>query len=612
MKQGRLMFFVALTMILAASSVTVSSHYAGATDVAGTGSSYCGTAEGGGYPLHSKGGVQMQWNNVYACGPMPYLDTRNDSGPPIPVFWPTTNLGGFQCTEFAVRYVYAMTQGADLFVPSSHWDGYGGTFAASAGSYYNWSVGQHMNGTASSSLPSVGDVISEWGASGPRSPYQHVAVVVAVTATTITTLGENETRDGIGIISIHSATSWSVNSGSYYYTNFQWVHVPVTSTPPQPTGHPMVNRAHTLCLDAAAQTLANNGGTVQLWQCVGDSNQQWYAVGNELRNQANGKCLDANWGTDGNNGGKVMMWSCNNGPNQQWVAHGNMFVNQAHNLCLDANWGTDGNNGGLVQLWSCNNGVNQQWGASVPTPRSPKPTTSASCGENQLSSAVNSFVSKTTQYTSSEYKIVSIKTAGSHPTWDSFGLVATANGQTVFQDATGVASCDNGWKVVALGGLWVGCHEVPTSLHAALGVSCPPAATKAPTPGYATPEDAVAGLFEGLISHDSYVACMYALPSDRASCDATYGMFTLSGAIHFHGDFRDGTRALVRLTGTFCISGFGCTTSTDPNIGLPNANASFDAAFIAAINSGNVSPVPCQELNGRWYVAGTGSGLSSG
>ncbi len=140
--------------------------------------------------------------------------------------------------------------------------------------------------------------------------------------------------------------------------------------PPVPT-HPIVNQAHGLCLDAAAQTLANNGGIVQLWSCVGDANQRWYSKGNEIVNGADGKCLDAKGPTDANYGGVVEVWVCNGGANQQWVPNGQgQLVNQAHGLCLDANWSTDGSSGGLVQLWGCNSGANQQWRSSTPQPTS--------------------------------------------------------------------------------------------------------------------------------------------------------------------------------------------------------------------------------------------------
>jgi hypothetical protein len=139
---------------------------------------------------------------------------------------------------------------------------------------------------------------------------------------------------------------------------------PFTNTPPAAT-FPLVNQAHGLCLDAAAQTDTQNGGKIQLWQCWGGINQRWAWSGQEVVNQASGKCLDANWGTDANNGGLVQLWSCNSGPNQHWVKNGLELVNVAHGKCLDANWGTDANNGGLVQLWSCNNGPNQQWGGSA-------------------------------------------------------------------------------------------------------------------------------------------------------------------------------------------------------------------------------------------------------
>ncbi len=135
---------------------------------------------------------------------------------------------------------------------------------------------------------------------------------------------------------------------------------------PAPT--PIANQAHGLCLDAAAQTDTQVGGIVQLWQCVGDTNQLWSRHGNTLVSVPAGLCLDAKGSTDGNNGGTVELWPCNGGTNQQWVVSGTQLVNQAHGLCLDANWNTDGNNGGLVQLWACNGGANQGWGSSPPPP----------------------------------------------------------------------------------------------------------------------------------------------------------------------------------------------------------------------------------------------------
>jgi hypothetical protein len=87
----------------------------------------------------------------------------------------------------------------------------------------------------------------------------------------------------------------------------------------------VVNGAHSLCLDAAAQTDGSNGGTVQIWQCVNDANQQWVWNGHELVNGAHSLCLDAAAQTDGSNGGKVQIWQCVNDANQQWTGAGLSF-----------------------------------------------------------------------------------------------------------------------------------------------------------------------------------------------------------------------------------------------------------------------------------------------
>jgi hypothetical protein len=131
---------------------------------------------------------------------------------------------------------------------------------------------------------------------------------------------------------------------------------------------PWINQAHGLCLDAAAQTVYNNGGIIQIWQCNRGLNQQWGWNGHELVNLQSGLCLDANAGSDGSSGDKVQLWSCWDGANQQWIQQGTELVNAAHGLCLDAAAQTDGTYGGNVQLWTCVNDSNQQWTQSAPSP----------------------------------------------------------------------------------------------------------------------------------------------------------------------------------------------------------------------------------------------------
>jgi Ricin-type beta-trefoil lectin domain-like len=70
-----------------------------------------------------------------------------------------------------------------------------------------------------------------------------------------------------------------------------------------PKTYEVVNQAHGLCLDAAAQPDGNSGGKIQLSSWLDNSNQRWVRRGNELVNQAHGLCLDAAAQTDANNGG---------------------------------------------------------------------------------------------------------------------------------------------------------------------------------------------------------------------------------------------------------------------------------------------------------------------
>ena len=191
----------------------------------GTGSSYCGQAEAGGYNLTVSGKAQ-QIDGVYACGPLPF---KSGGGPAIATFWPISGqAGGFQCTEFAQRYLY--TTGGDL---ASFNDLSGADFVGTVSREF----GLPASTPASGQLPHVGDIISEWGDSG-TDPTGHVAVVTAVSASSITTLAENETDSGSSpaysgghnVITV-SAAGWSVNSGYYHYTHFEWL-TPHSALPP--------------------------------------------------------------------------------------------------------------------------------------------------------------------------------------------------------------------------------------------------------------------------------------------------------------------------------------------------------------------------------------------
>ncbi|WP_440555181.1 non-reducing end alpha-L-arabinofuranosidase family hydrolase [Streptomyces sp. SCPE 10] len=112
------------------------------------------------------------------------------------------------------------------------------------------------------------------------------------------------------------------------------------------------------CLDLPNST-TTDGTYLQIWDCSGQSNQQWTLTdGNQLT--VLGKCLDVpNHATTA--GTQLEIWSCNGGTNQQWrVNSDGSVVATESGLCLDAkDNGTA--NGTRVQLWTCTGSSNQKW-----------------------------------------------------------------------------------------------------------------------------------------------------------------------------------------------------------------------------------------------------------
>ncbi len=165
-------------------------------------------------------------NDVYPCGPLPIETGAGcDCGPAIPTFWPKSgSSGGFQCTEFAQRYLYTETNG-DLN-PFSNLSGE--EFASVVSRNFGFTLTDSTSGT----VPQVGDIISEaHSQSDPTYNVGDVAVVWAVSSSTITIIGENDTSSGYNYITMNSPTNWIINKNSQYqYTYFQWIN-PGTSRP---------------------------------------------------------------------------------------------------------------------------------------------------------------------------------------------------------------------------------------------------------------------------------------------------------------------------------------------------------------------------------------------
>ncbi|MFI7151663.1 ThuA domain-containing protein [Nonomuraea sp. NPDC050022] len=109
------------------------------------------------------------------------------------------------------------------------------------------------------------------------------------------------------------------------------------------------------CLDVSGTA---NGAQAQLWDCNGQSNQQWTSTAaGELR-ASGGKCLDVN-GAGTADGTAVIIWDCNGQNNQKWRLNADGTVTAVGaNKCLDVS-GTA--NGTKARIWTCTGGTNQRW-----------------------------------------------------------------------------------------------------------------------------------------------------------------------------------------------------------------------------------------------------------
>ncbi|MEB1550350.1 ricin-type beta-trefoil lectin domain protein [Xanthomonas campestris pv. campestris] len=113
-----------------------------------------------------------------------------------------------------------------------------------------------------------------------------------------------------------------------------------------------------LVLDA--KNLGNsNGTTLQLWNGLGASNQQWWFTNSAIVG-IGGKVLDA-VGQSSNNGTKLQMYTSLSNAGQTWnydTISGR--ITGIGGKCLDVENGSTAN-GALVQLWDCSGAQQQRW-----------------------------------------------------------------------------------------------------------------------------------------------------------------------------------------------------------------------------------------------------------
>ncbi|WP_062431059.1 glycoside hydrolase family 27 protein [Herbidospora daliensis] len=138
-----------------------------------------------------------------------------------------------------------------------------------------------------------------------------------------------------------------------------------TPTTPSPTPTPTTSTsplrgvASNRCVDVTGAS-QNNGTAVVLWDCNGQSNQQWTSTSaGELRVYGN-KCLDVNNNGTADGTG-VLIWDCNGQNNQKWRFNSDGSITAiGANKCLDVSGASTANNA-RIQIWSCTGATNQRW-----------------------------------------------------------------------------------------------------------------------------------------------------------------------------------------------------------------------------------------------------------
>ncbi|GAA3786326.1 hypothetical protein GCM10022379_60920 [Micromonospora maritima] len=129
-----------------------------------------------------------------------------------------------------------------------------------------------------------------------------------------------------------------------------------TTPPPSNGANRILGNQSGRCIDVpnSSQT---NGTRVQLYDCHGQTNQQWtYTANKQLTVYGGSRCLDA---AGSGNGAAIQIYSCNGQTNQQWNVNSNGTITGVQSgRCLDV-WGTG--NGQQVQLYDCNGQANQRF-----------------------------------------------------------------------------------------------------------------------------------------------------------------------------------------------------------------------------------------------------------
>jgi hypothetical protein len=119
-------------------------------------------------------------------------------------------------------------------------------------------------------------------------------------------------------------------------------------------------------------------------------------------------------------------------------------------------------------------------------------------------------------------------------------------------------------------------------------------------PGYDTPEDAVDGFYQALLSGTPARACAYV----TTSCPS-FGSRLITGRVTVVAAVSHGSDALVEVTGTLCVA-TSCVPLTD-RVMMPAGPASFSTSWMgltSGVYGWAASPLPCVQnpATRQWRV----------
>ncbi len=123
-----------------------------------------------------------------------------------------------------------------------------------------------------------------------------------------------------------------------------------------------------------------------------------------------------------------------------------------------------------------------------------------------------------------------------------------------------------------------------------------------------SPTSTVNGFISAVLANNGAQVCTFPVPSSQAVCVSHESSFTgATGSGTVVNQVVQGNEALVAVTGELCApfitTSNNCESNSSASTGMPGNGVSFDQAYAAAVAANNsISPVPLQQINGKWYI----------